>query len=102
MNVMRRVTQVNGFISMIKHQTRTAARKCWSCERELNQTDAKAFFCPCEKNIILPVNNDVNYFEMFDLQPAYKIDKSTLTKNFRQLMRKLHPDLFTLKSEVRI
>lgn len=73
---------------------------CWSCKRELTDKESKKFFCPCEKDIILPVNEKNNYYDVFDLKHEYEIDKVELKKRFRALMKKLHPDLYTLKSDV--
>lgn len=75
---------------------------CWSCHRELTKKQANQFFCPCECKKILPISSNVNYFELFDLETNYTVDTSRLTSKFRVLMRKLHPDLFTLKSEVNL
>lgn len=71
---------------------------CWSCNRKLNEKEYKSPFCPCEK--ILPTNKNINYYELFNLDIDYNIDRANLTKRFRQLMRKLHPDLYTQDSEV--
>lgn len=73
---------------------------CWSCKKPLNDLEIKSQFCPCDKNVILPVNNKMNYYEIFNIHTDFNIDKTELTKIFRQKMRKLHPDLFTLKSDV--
>ncbi len=73
---------------------------CWSCRKELSEKDSRGFFCPCEKDIILPLNEKNTYYDLFEIEPKYDIDKKELTKKFRALMRKLHPDLYTLKSDV--
>ena len=73
---------------------------CWSCGKLLTDNESKNFFCPCPSILILPVNQSNNYFKLFGIDVKYKIHKDILTKVFRQLMRKLHPDLYTLKSEV--
>ena len=74
---------------------------CWSCDRLLSNKESRSFFCPCEKQKILPSNiAGTSYFDLFSIDSNYDIDKKTLTKNFRQLMRKLHPDLYTQSSEV--
>ncbi|RNA43432.1 iron-sulfur cluster co-chaperone mitochondrial [Brachionus plicatilis] len=72
---------------------------CWSCKKFLNELETKSQFCPCDKNVILPVCNKINYFELLNIDFNYDIDLIQLTKNFRQKMRKLHPDLFTMKSD---
>lgn len=73
---------------------------CWSCKKELSDKESRSFFCPCEKDIILPVHEKNTYYDLFEILPEYDIDKKELTKKFRALMRKLHPDLYTLKSDV--
>jgi hypothetical protein len=73
---------------------------CWSCQKKLTEKESRGFFCPCERDIILPVNVKNTYYDLFEIQPEYDINKKELTKKFRALMRKLHPDLFTLKSDV--
>lgn len=82
-----------------KLSTRTEST-CWSCSKQLSESERKSFFCPCEKHVILPVNPTTNYFDMFDLKVEYPIEKKQMVKKFRDHMRKLHPDLFTMKPEV--
>jgi molecular chaperone HscB len=73
---------------------------CWSCNRLLTNEERREFFCPCDKKKILPVNISINYFDMFKLNKYYDVDIGLLTKNFRQLMRKLHPDIYTQSADV--
>ena len=78
---------------------------CWSCDRHLTDAESKAFFCPCSQAKILPLStykagDERNYFELFGLKTDYQIDRQELRKRFRQLMRKLHPDLFAQKEQV--
>lgn len=75
---------------------------CWSCSKHLNKYEQKQYFCPCERQVILPVDSskERNYFEMFNLQENFRLDGKALTNRFRQLIRKLHPDIFNTKSEV--
>jgi hypothetical protein len=73
---------------------------CWLCKKEFNEYESKQVSCKCEKKIIQPVNKNVNYFELFDLPIKYHIDQNELTKSFRDMMKYLHPDKFTTKSEV--
>lgn len=73
---------------------------CWSCTRLLTENEKKKFFCPCDSRVILPVHAERNFFHLFGIEIDYNVEESKLTKNFRNLMKKLHPDLFTLKSEV--
>ncbi len=79
---------------------RSASSDCWSCGRQMSANEAKAFFCPCERKLILPANPAATYFELLHVDADYTLAKKDLTSKFRQLMRRLHPDLFTLKSRV--
>jgi molecular chaperone HscB len=40
----------------------------------------------------------MNYFELFNLPVAIKIDQSLLTKKYFELQKKYHPDFFTQQS----
>lgn len=93
------INRINGFSALFT-RFNSSTSKCWSCQRILTELEMKSFFCPCDLKKILPVNKSQNYFQLFNLNTNYKIDKSVLTKNFRQSMRKLHPDLYTQKSDV--
>ena len=85
-------------------QKSTLSYNCWSCDRYLNEKEFKLFFCPCSKSKILPPLTDSqlqrNYFEIFGLSVDFNLNKRELTKSFRKLMQKLHPDLFAQKDEV--
>lgn len=43
--------------------------------------------------------SDTNYFEMFGLNPSFKIDQNHLDITFRQLQSELHPDRHASHSE---
>jgi len=77
---------------------------CWSCGKNLNENDSRLFFCPCSKSKILPPVTDEklkrNYFEIFGLKADFNLNKKELTKSFRKLMQKLHPDLNAQKEDV--
>lgn len=87
-------------IKLYKPYFQRSNYNCWSCKKNLDELEARSQFCPCHKNVILPLNNKVNYFDIFNIDKQYRIDSTELTKTFRQKMRKLHPDLFTMKSDV--
>ncbi len=80
--------------------TQLYATNCWSCKRLFDEKQSKKLVCPCSKEIIQPVNKNINYFELFDLPINFNIDQKVVTRSFRNLMRVLHPDKFTMKSEV--
>ena len=76
------------------------ATNCWSCKRIFDEKEAKKLVCPCKKEIIQPPDASLNYFELFNLETNFSINQKDLTKSFRDLMRVLHPDKFTNKSDV--
>jgi molecular chaperone HscB len=41
----------------------------------------------------------MNYFELFELPVAFKIDKSKLAQKYFELQKKYHPDFFTQGTE---
>lgn len=76
------------------------ATDCWSCKRKLNEAESKEVICPCPNKVILPVNHNENYFDVFKLPVTFELDQPFLTRTFRNIMRVLHPDMHTYKSEV--
>lgn len=82
------------------NQSTSSSASCWSCDNKLTEQETRAFFCPCATKVILPVNSENSYFDLFGLNVNYEVEKKDLVKKFRASMRQLHPDLFTLKSEV--
>ncbi|EDO47472.1 predicted protein [Nematostella vectensis] len=71
-------------------------RTCWKCHSNLfGHAD---FFCPsCD--VIQPPEGDANYFEIMDRPEGFRIDTEVLTKDYRDLQMKLHPDRFSLQAE---
>lgn len=68
--------------------------RCWSCSKGSGGT----FFCnTCD--VIQPPKKEKNYFELFESPITFDLDTSYLTKMYRNLQRKVHPDSFELKSE---
>src|SRR5487761_1496297 len=71
----------------------TTKSACWSCGAENN---ADAQFCTnCGK---LQANAAGNYFSFFGLPRRFMLDRAALEKQFYQLSRKLHPDLYARAS----
>ena len=67
--------------------------ECWSCGSE---NDADVQFCAkCGK--LQPVA-PADYFHFFGLPCRLQLDRTALEKQFYQLSRKLHPDLFARAS----
>lgn len=62
---------------------------CWACNKE---NDAEAQFCAnCGK---LQPYEPTDYFSFFGLPRRFRLDRVALEKQFYQLSRKLHPDLY--------
>ena len=43
-------------------------------------------------------NNQQNYFELFGIKPAFRIDKQTIEKTYLQMQALFHPDRFATAS----
>ena len=41
----------------------------------------------------------MNYFELFELPLAFKVDKTLLARKYFELQKKYHPDFYTLENE---
>jgi molecular chaperone HscB len=66
---------------------------CWSCGSE---NDAEVQFCAnCGK---LQPYMPADYFSFFGLPRQFALDRAALEKQFYQLSRKLHPDLYARAS----
>ncbi|KAJ7570330.1 hypothetical protein O6H91_01G115600 [Diphasiastrum complanatum] len=70
--------------------------KCWSCGS--NAPPGAFLLCP-SCNAVQPLNPTVDYFEIFNMAKVYDLDLKELEKRYKGLQKKLHPDLFGLKSE---
>lgn len=67
---------------------------CWSCG---SKNDANAQFCAqCGK---LQPSVPADYFQFFGLPRRLQLDRAALEKQFYQLSRKLHPDLYARASD---
>lgn len=68
--------------------------KCWNCKADLQSED---IFCPECKKAQKP--GDVDYFTKLGLPCDFEIGEKNLEVAYFALQRKLHPDLFTNKSD---
>jgi Fe-S protein assembly co-chaperone HscB len=64
---------------------------CWNCGAFFN-----ALFCDSCRAIQRPPDN---YYELFGLPRQLALDEQELERRFYALSRRLHPDLFTRRSE---
>jgi molecular chaperone HscB len=65
--------------------------RCWQCGQSVNQ-----LFCPACGALCSP---PAGFFALFGLDEELALDTEDLQRRFYELSRKLHPDLFTRKSE---
>ncbi|KAI3417762.1 J domain-containing protein [Psidium guajava] len=76
-----------------------AASKCWSCGAVARKT-APTPSLVCEScRSVQPVDESVDYFQIFGLEKKYDIDVSNLEGKYKDWQKKLHPDLVHSKSE---
>jgi molecular chaperone HscB len=72
---------------------------CWSCgavpEAALGASRAAQFCASCGK---VQPPTPVDYFTFFGLPPKLNLDAAALEKDFYELSRKLHPDLYARAS----
>ena len=74
---------------------------CWKCSYSysVNASQEVVFFCPsCD--IVQEPNSDKTYFDVMNCEQTFDLDIQQLTQQFRNLQSQLHPDKFSLKSEV--
>lgn len=70
--------------------------KCWSC----NAVAVSKPFLACEFcGSVQPVDNSVDYFQIFGMDKIYGIDDTHLERKYKNWQKKLHPDLVHTKSE---
>lgn len=71
-----------------------SARRCPQCDAQLNNWIA----CDsCES--LFDVDRPVTHFELFDLPQGFGIDHELLSRAYRKLARRVHPDRFADGSE---
>ncbi|CAH1738025.1 co-chaperone protein HscB homolog [Aphis gossypii] len=71
--------------------------KCWNCQTILDIRPC--LFCKNCSIIQSPEDQNLNYFELFNINVQYDIDTVQLTTNFRKLQNLMHPDRFSNKTE---
>ncbi|KAH6802826.1 hypothetical protein C2S51_034272 [Perilla frutescens var. frutescens] len=71
--------------------------QCWNCGAEAD--DATSFlFCQACRSI-QPVNESIDYFQIFGLGRKYSIEVEELEKKYKDWQKKLHPDLVHSKTQ---
>lgn len=67
---------------------------CWNCGYTSAELED---FCN-ECTVIQPIKEESNYFDILRIKKGFNISNKHLTRDFRMLQGKYHPDRFTLKS----
>lgn len=69
---------------------------CWKCN---SAVEKGLLFCD-KCFVIQRPSNEGNFFQLFGLKNVYDVDDLALSKKFRELQKVLHPDKFSLHSQV--
>ncbi|XP_051131120.1 iron-sulfur cluster co-chaperone protein HscB homolog [Andrographis paniculata] len=70
---------------------------CWNCGAGADSVMASLFCASCRS--VQPVNEAIDYFQIFGLERKYEIDLEELEKKYKDWQKKLHPDLVHSKSQ---
>lgn len=77
-------------------------RTCWKCDQPTSTklwSKEELFFCSKCGFVQKPVYQ-LNLFEILNLEVSFDINMKNLGKAFRESQQKLHPDMFSNKTEV--
>ncbi|XP_010543843.1 PREDICTED: iron-sulfur cluster co-chaperone protein HscB, mitochondrial isoform X1 [Tarenaya hassleriana] len=70
--------------------------RCWNCG--FSPEGLPFLFCESCRSV-QPVDDSVDYFQIFGLEKKYDIDVGSLERKYKDWQKKLHPDLVHNKSE---
>lgn len=104
LNIGQVICHRNFYCSERKDQQRT----CWRCNTSLLQQGATRnvdfvdkFHCPeTQCGVLQPPCNNMNYFEQLGLAIDYDLDTKSLTRRYRIIQSRLHPDKAAQLSKV--
>ncbi|ETB60244.1 Fe-S protein assembly co-chaperone HscB, variant [Plasmodium yoelii 17X] len=75
------------------NRTKIKKVKCYSCNCDINIETLVPLCCQsCKALISVDVFKIFNFFELFDIEPTYDIDKNILKKKFNDIQKIYHPD----------
>lgn len=74
-----------------------STRTCWNCNRPTDPL-LELFFCEC--GVVQSLADDVTYFTLFNIKQSFDVDIKQLGEVYKDLQKRLHPDMFSNKSEV--
>ncbi|KAL3628127.1 hypothetical protein CASFOL_027173 [Castilleja foliolosa] len=70
---------------------------CWNCGAAAENSTPFLFCQACR--CVQPVNESIDYFQIFGLGREYKVEVEELEKKYKDWQKKLHPDLVHSKSQ---
>ncbi|XP_072033025.1 iron-sulfur cluster co-chaperone protein HscB-like [Amphiura filiformis] len=84
--------------------SQSVSRTCWNCQATSTKShesrnNSAVFFCH-ECKAILPVDDELTYFQVMQCEQRYDLDVNELTQTFRSLQRQLHPDKYSIKPQI--
>ncbi|XP_045216916.2 iron-sulfur cluster co-chaperone protein HscB-like [Mercenaria mercenaria] len=71
-------------------------RKCWKCGSPTDE-EKELFFCNC--GVVQSVPEDLTYFKVMNCEEKFDIDTNSLSRLYKDLQRKLHPDKYSQRSK---
>ena len=90
------------------HATIPALKNCWKCG---TATANKIKCAKTECGVLQPLAKGTTYFDVLlspkgpaepnSVQPSFDVDLVQLKRKFLEIQQSVHPDTFSLKSEVR-
>eukprot|EP00210_Caulerpa_lentillifera_P005282 g5046.t1 len=91
---LRRANFSSAVSSALNVDEREEVRKCLWCQTEAKSEDK--FFCQyCQR--VLPVNESIDFFTIFNMSPTFEVQISELENTYRKHQMLLHPDKFASK-----
>lgn len=73
--------------------------KCWNCGSDINKAIFKC--CSCGKLQDCRHPKDVDFFKLLEVEARFEVNSAELSKKFRALQTKVHPDKFAGKDDDR-
>lgn len=95
-NINHNTTTTTKYLSTLSSSSSSIKEKtCWKCDTLLLNNQV---FCSICKTIQTINKSSCNFFELLGIEPNFNLDFNILEKNFKNLQKQLHPDLFSNKS----
>ncbi|KAF3442774.1 hypothetical protein FNV43_RR16691 [Rhamnella rubrinervis] len=89
-------TQLPGKWSLCTQAAENIDAKCWNCNAE---AETAPFLVCGSCRCIQPVDQSVDYFQIYGLEKTYDIKDDNLERKYKDWQKQLHPDMVHSKSE---